>query len=819
MIASLQQDLRYGLRSLRRAPRFTAVVVIILGVTIGATTAVFAVVNLIYFSPLPWLDPARLVVIHQTGSGRGCTPQCRISLTIDELRRWSEELRPSAVLAAGVEYGGGLSTKSETIYSVGAAVSANFFQELGVKQAFGRGFTAQDDEADAERVMLLSHTFWREAFGGDSAVVGHTVRLNKRVYRIVGVMPAHVPVGEPLLGPDEPTVPFFVPIGTTTGVGALPDGDQFTMLARLNPSTTPARFLARVNVVFGQHQNPMQPAGSPGPRPRAVVVNIRELYSRKFSSSYPMFLAAAACVLALACFNVACLFLAHLGARQGEFAVRLALGAGTGRLVRQLFSESALVAITGSALGLLLAKAGASVARVLLGQGLPYWAPVTIDTRVFGFSLVAAAMSALAFGVLPAWIHSRTIAPLPWRRLGRGSSRERISGRRALVTIQIGGTLVLLCSAGLLGKTFVDATGRQTGWAMRSLVYGVVGPIETADSSGDTLRAVTQRLVERLEQVVDVTGAAARGMEDQHESYQGMTRDADREIIPAGVAPTTANVVTAGYFKVISLPLVEGREFLPSDGPTSPSVAILDEPTARRLFPRESPVGRRVKFGGPSSTSPWMTIVGVVGAMNGALTTSTRPPYHPLIYRPLTQAPSTVLRFVVHTRGSSAAAIPTVRTVVGTLLPDIPIAGLSTVESFVESQVRPLKVNAVAVGTLALLALSLATLGIYGIIAQIVGERTVEIGIRIALGAMPSDSLALGIGAALKMLIPGLVGGVLGALTVTRLLDSMIYDTSPTDQYVFGGAIAVLVVVGVVAGYLPARRAMLTDPARVLRDL
>jgi putative ABC transport system permease protein len=397
-----------------------------------------------------------------------------------------------------------------------------------------------------------------------------------------------------------------------------------------------------------------------------------------------------------------------------------------------------------------------------------------------------------------------------------GSGRNIVTIRRNLVSVELGVTLVLLTCAALLGETFLAAASRDTGMIQRGLATAALD-IHAIGSSDRDRRLLTMNLLDRLSRLSDVIGATGRGDADEPAS-DGMTVENARDMIPAGIAPASAFVVSPEYFHVVGVRIIGGREFTALDGPDAPPVAILSDSTARRLFANGDAIGRRVKFGPPSSVSPWMTVVGIAREVNPSRTAASSPRYHPVIYRPLTQISTSSLRVFVRTRGPSAAVLADLRAVIRNSMPGAPLVGsITTFDAVLDRQLAPLRINAVVLGAFAFIAVVVAMLGIYGIVAYLVELSTGEIGVRMALGARRSDVVLLQVGAVMRIAAIGIAGGLVGSYLLTGVIRSLIYDTSPTDVRAFGGSALLLAAVTLLAAYLPARRAATIDPAIALR--
>ncbi len=802
------RDFRYAIRALTRTPSFVVVAASLIALGVAACTVVFSIVNAVYFRPLPYRDASLLVMAQQVTPGHACVNGCSIPIPPSDLPQWSDHLGPVADVAYGVEYWGVLSTRFETTYGVGAAVSGNFFSLLGLRPALGRGLTADDDRASAQLVMVLSHAFWQDAFHGDSTVIGSSVSLDNRTYRVVGVAARDLPVGRPILDVDDPAispgVPFFIALASSeVGAHDRPPAEA-RVVGRLGAGYSSAQLQSRVSTLLR-------------PPARPTVHSLRYLFAREYTASYPLFLGAVILVLAVACGNLAGLFVARFSARRREIAIRMALGAPRARVWRELLAEGVCVSMAGGAIGVALSVWGIRLAYALPARDIPYWTRFTIDARVLVFALAASALSALAASVWPAIIATNGGAHVLTRTdLSSGLTRSAMTTRRHILCAQMACTLVLLTCAGLLGKSFLRAASRNTGLAEGQLVTGLVDLTKRHGNQATDQRVTAFELLQRLSGLPGVQGVAGRGAASDPDA-EGMTREGDRAMLSGSAVPTSAEVISAGYFRTVTTLPIRGREFSTVDGPLAPPVAILSDSTARSLFPRENAIGRRIRFGPPSSPSPWMTIVGIAGepAPDGALSAIRH--YNPVLYRPLAQVGTTHLRIFVRTAGPSASLVSAVRSVVRSSLPTAPVVGVTSMTAVRERRLSPLRTNAVVFGAFAIMSLVIAAVGLYGVVSYLVHESTTEIGIRMALGAARRRVLVEHLRSALVIVGAGVALGLAGAYVATQVLQSMLYDTSPSDPQVFAGAAALMALVTLAATIIPAQRATKIDPARALR--
>jgi putative ABC transport system permease protein len=767
---TILRDLRLAARSLLRQPGFTAAVVITLALGIGANTAIFSVVNGVLLRPLPYPDDAQLMTVWTRFAASGGEP----------------ERLPSA------------------------RVIPDFFATLGVSPAAGRWFLPDEFVFGSHRVVVLSHGLWQRRFGANPAVIGQTITLNARPYLIVGVAPEsmRLPARAQLWSPYA-VDPASRPPSRR--------GDFLSVIARLKPGMTQARAQADMDAI-GHRLAAAYPATN-----ARVGVEVMSLHDQLVGQIRPallVFSVAVALVLLIACANVANLLLARATAREREMAVRAALGAARARLVRQMLTESILLSVVGAGLGLLLAWWGVQALRAAAPPTLPRLDEIRLDPAALAFTAFAAIITGVLFGLAPAL---RGSAFALHATLGAGG-RAGIGGgrgeqlRRILVMTQVALALVLLVGSGLLVRTFSRLQQVDLGFdAEHVLTAQIVLPTAKYEATERQL-AFFNALRDRLAaspgvQVVGLTTDVPLTGGYSYLSFDIVGRPAPRpgENTPDAV-PTTA---TPEYFSALRIPLLAGRMFAASDRPDAPNVAIVNRELAQKYFAGKSPIGERISFGNPGDTTSWLTIVGVVATtrLEGVGLES-----YAQVFTPLSQSPRPYLYVVARTAGDPLALAPTLRRESAALDPAQPISNVSSMEQRAASSVAQSKLNSVIITLFALVALVLASVGIYAVISYAVAQRTREMGIRMALGAARTDVLRLIIRDGMSPAMIGVTVGAVGAIGVTRLMRSLLYGVSVTDPVVFGAVAAMLIAVALGACYVPARRAARVDPNVALRN-
>jgi putative ABC transport system permease protein len=801
---TLWQDLHYGARMLVKHKGFTAVAVVTLALGIGANTAMFSVLNTYLFRALPYPQSERLVRVFRTSPHSQSWPHSpgnfiamrERNSVFEHMATWNGISPNLVVEGEGAERLRGM------------AVSADFFPALGVSAALGRVFTAAEDQPGANLVVVLSDRFWQRRFGGDPNIVGRKLRLDGESVEVVGVMPP---------GFDHPllwgTVDVWRPIAFAADQRQNRGSNFLRAFARLKPGVTEAQAEEAMVALFAGIAKENSSNQNESIRLEPLHRSMSDEIGRKvmwFTFGLAGF------VLLIACANLANLQLVRTAARAREYAVRAALGAGRFRLLRQSLTESLVIALLGGALSLLLALWAVEFISRRLFSELP-GAHVTLDFKVFGFALLASVLTGLVFGTVPAWLASRADVNQALKDSPRGStagSHHRL--RHALIVGEVAFALVLLAGAGLFLRGLQRFTNLDPGWRVDGLVTAQIG-LQGANYAAPAQRlAFYQRLEERLGALPGVEQVALSGSQAAwgFNSSGSFRIEGQPEPQPGQWPEIYFEVVSLRYFETHGIRLLQGRAFTSADTADKPPVVIINETTARRFWPNENPVGKRL--GRPGQNPNWQEVVGVVNDVS--FPADLGEPYTRFqAFRPLAQQPRDSVNITLRSSAAPEAFAGVLRRVVAELDPTQPVHRVRTVRSLVNEGLGGVSLLGTLLGAFALLGLALAAVGIYGVISYTVAQRTGEIGIRIALGAQARDVLWLVLGKGARLILLGALLGFGGAYAVSRLLASAIPTLPTRDPLALAAITFTLVVVALAACYLPARRATKVDPMVALR--
>jgi putative ABC transport system permease protein len=804
------RDLRHALRSLRHAPGFTAVAIVTLGLGIGANTAIFSVVHGVLLRPLPYHQPERLVVVRETyGDGH------RGSSSGPNFIDWRARNRTFEQLSAYRIHMLTVSGDGDPEEITGAYVTSGFFRMLGVPLAAGRGFEPDEEDGEA-RTVVLSDGFWRTRFAADPAVVGRTVRLNARPYTVIGIAPPGFAF------PARSQV--WLPAELRVGRAANRDSHSLDVLGRLKPGVTLEAARADLGAISADlaREFPLSNTGR--------GVELTPLATDTLRAIRPALLlvaGAVALVLLIACANIANLFLARASGRQRELAVRAALGAGRWRIARQLLAESVVLAVLGGAAGVLLASWGVQTLLALRPRGIPRLDEIGIDVVTLGFTLMISLLVGIGFGLAPALTLSGR-DPAAWLRgEGRGSSegRARLRLRHALVVVQVSLALVLLVGASLLVVTVRRLTAIEPGFDPdRALVFDL--PAMAArypDQRRHT--AFIQRVLESLAAIPKAEAVGAvfylpldRGAVSGDFVFEGASPPQ-----PGRESYASYRLVSGDFFRALGIPIRRGRPLEPEDRAGAPLVAVVNETFARRFVGAGEPLGRRLTFGDGTEDAAWMEIVGVAADVRTqGLTTEPSPE----IYAPFEQLSPDLwnvftgssLSVAVRSAGPPEALAPAVRAAVRQADPEQVVSNLRPAGDLISAALARQRFSMLLLLAFGGLALTLAGVGVYGVLAYTVSQRTRELGIRVALGAHAGAVRALVLRQGLGVVLIGVALGLAGALALGSLLRAVLYEVSPADPRVLAAAAAVLGGVAVIACLIPAVRATRVNPVEALRS-
>jgi putative ABC transport system permease protein len=800
---TLWQDLRYGARMLLKQPGFTLIAVFTLALGIGATTAIFSVVNAVLIRALPYRDADRIMTLWQRNTQSGAKED---GASPANFLDWQSRSQSFTEMAAAEPYSLNLTGQDEPEAFRAWLVTEGFFQILGVGALHGRTFAPEEYKAGNARVVVISHGLWRRRFGGDPHLIGRTLRFSGQQYTVVGVLPPEFefPTGREMWAPRVITERDRMMRG----------GGYIPVVARLKPGVTPAEAQQEMDAVAAALAQEFPQAN----RERGVaVVPLAEQLTGRVRPALVVLAGAVGLLLLIACANVASLLLARGAEREREFAVRAALGAARGRLVRQLLTESLLLALAGGLGGILLAGWACGAMLALIPGGLPRAGEVGVDGRVLAFAVAVSALTALIFGLAPALKFSRPDPNKSLKEGGRGASgpaRQRL--RQALVVSEVALALVLLVGAGLLVRSFARLLEVNPGFSTeRALALEVHawGVARTPEQRADFF----EQTIDRIAALPGVRAAGAVSALPFHESAidPTITFTVEGRPVPApGQEPTAyLTVATADYFNALDIPLRRGRFFTRFDRRDSAPVALVNETMARRYWPGEDPVGRKITaslFGQLINCE----IVGVVGDVrHTGLDSEPRPE----LFRPHLQSAYGSMTYVVRTVGDPLQLLPAVKREVWAVNKNLPFTSTATVAELVSRTLAARRFTLVLLGSFAALALALAAVGLYGLMSFTTRQRTHEIGVRMALGARGRDITRLVVSEGLLLALAGVAVGAAGAWALTRFLGGLLFGVSATDPLVFAALSLLLLAVALVACFVPAWRATRVDPMAALR--
>ncbi|HUH13103.1 MAG TPA: ABC transporter permease [Longimicrobiales bacterium] len=804
----LLKDIRHALRTLRRSPASAAVIVLTLALGIGANTAIFSVINGVLLRPLPYEEGEQLVRLRPEIPARDLLD---LGVSAQELADYQSQSRAFSDV---VEYhnmwfnllGAGEPERVST-----GVVSWNYFDVLGVEPVVGRTFTPDEDHLGAEPVLVLSHRYWQRRFAGDPAVVGSTVEMNDRVHTIVGVLPP-LPIYP---AEDDVYMPWYAcPFRSGEGARTNRGMRMVTALARLTPGTTIQAAEADADRVASAMAADHPEAYPTDAAFGASVTPLETELTERARPTFLILLGMAGLVLLIACANVANLTLARMARRDQELAVRTALGAGRGRLVRQLLTESTVLALIGGLLGLLLAGAVLDSLTTLAAQFTPHTADIALDRWVLGFTLLVALGAGIAMGAAPALLMSAS----PGGTLRQGTGRMTASGgpqrlRNALVVSQLALAVILLVGAGLMTRSLVRLQNVDPGFDPERVLTMRLDLDFTTRTNAMERLAFYQPLLERLAELPGVRSAALTNNAPLNGGLpNGPIQIEGRPPAEAADQPTADfRAASPGYFDALRIPLVRGRTFTSADHAQAPLAAAINRTLADRLFAGEDPLGQRIGFVGGQNR---YTIVGVVGDV---LQRELQEDARFEVYVPFEQSVPLGATLLVRTAGDPLALADGVRQAVHAVDPRQPVAFVRTMADIRAESVASPRLTTLLLSLFAGLALAISVAGILGVVSYTVTQRTHEMGIRLALGARSGSVIGMVVGDSMRLAALGLGIGLAAALVLGRLIAGWLYDTAPADPLTFVGVTAVLLVASFLAAWVPARRIGRIDPAQAFR--
>ena len=795
------RDLRYGFRVLIKRPGFTVVAVVALALGIGANSAIFSVVNAVMLKPLPYAHPERLVSANSVNSLN--TQHETDGVSPADFWDWKEQSQAFEELAA-LSGGGGFSLRDADNPDVfnGARVSFNFFHTFGVQPLIGRIFSTEDGDLNAPATVVLSHRLWMRRFGGDPSVVGRTFNSADGGTTVIGVMPPDFKF------PSYAEV--WVPLARNASEMRNRSNRYFNVVGRIKAGLSIESAQAELNTV-ASHLETEHPRSNKGWS--AHLTPLRESLMGGTRSALSVLLGAVGCVLLIACTNVANLLLARAASRRKEMAIRLALGAGRAKLIRQLLTESLVLGLAGGVVGLLLAGWGLELLIGILPSKEAFQLPVEIriDRGVMLFTLVISALTGIVFGLVPAWQASRPDVNECLKEGGRGSNAGHQRTRNALIIAEIAIALVLLIGAGLLAQSFVRLRNVDLGYEPKGLltIWVSASPVRYKD---DEAKA---RFFKRLRDEASLV-PGVESISSSSESWFGLLNfqfNIESNPLTNGDENVRYSAVAPNYFNVLKAQIRAGRDFNDQDDLRAAPVAIINETLARRYFPDGQPIGQKIVLGYLGRR----LVREIVGVSSDVKQEELGSPTKPEVYVPMQQVPWFGTALIVRTSVDPLRLKKELQAAIWQVDKDLPVSGIETVEQHLSNLRSEPRLYALLLGVFAVIALLLASIGIYGVMSYSVTERTHEIGIRMALGAKQGDVLGFVIKQGLTLTMIGLAIGIVVSLALTRLMESLLFGVGATDPITFVVISLLLAIVSIFATYLPARRATRVDPMIALR--
>ena len=802
------QDMRFGLRMLLKKPSFTLIAVFTIALGIGANTAIFSVVNAVLLRPLPYRTPERIVAIQELNKeGK------RVQVTPANFLDWRAQNTVFEHLAALLTRGSNLSGDNGAERIDLAVTSANFFDVFGAQAQHGRLFLPEDEQAGHAPIVVIGHALWQRRYGGDPGIVGQAITLDGTSYTVAGIAP------EGFQYPDK-TQAWLPPVRLAPAINPTMDVTQVRGFGFLS-----AVALLKPGVPLQQAKDEME----------SITARLREQYpqtnNKRFNrvvslhehlvgdtSTILWLLLGAVCfVLLIACANVANLMLVRATARQKEIAIRTALGASRLRIVRQLLTESVMIAVAGGGFGLLLAWNGVDMLTRLLPKDFPRLQDIGLDLKVLAFTIIVSVITGVVFGFAPAWQVSRTDVNESLKESARGSAggtRNRL--RNLFVIAEIALSLVLLVGAGLLFRTFLQLQSVDSGFNSQRALTVRLSPSGTNFREDPQFITYYKQVEERVRAIPAVEAVGAINTLPLEKGPTFGFRIEGRPELPIDQWPgANYRNVTPDYFRAMSIPILEGRPFEERDDASHPLVALINQAAADTNFAGESAVGKRINFGGTNNNQPvWFEIVGVVGNVRSI---ELREEPDSEIYLSSLQDAFSGMSFVIRTQIEPAGLAAAVREAIQDVDRAQPVSAIRTMENIVSESVTQPRFNLTLLGIFGVIALVLSAAGIYGVTSYAVNQRTHEIGIRLAVGASERDVLGLIMRQGIKPALIGLVIGLGAAFALTRLMKTLLFGVSATDPLTFAALVVLLLVIASLACYFPARRATKVDPMIALR--
>ena len=809
---SFLQDCRYAVRILARSPGFTLIAVLALALGIGANSAIFSIVNAVILKPLPYDKPEQLVQLWMRFTGIGI-PNDQNWVSAPEFVDLQQNQSLSHLAAlSGSSFNINISGAPERIDA--AVVSTSFFPMLGVQAQLGRVFLPEEGLHGREHVVLLSYGLWKRRFGGDPAIPGRKLIMNGQSYLVVGVLPPDFQL--PLEAEVWTPLVFSADDLSPNNRGS----HQYQVIARIKPGLSLEQARADMDVVSKRIIEQHREYDYQRVNFRVLTIPLLEQQVGDIKTALWVLMSAVGLVLLIACANVANLLLVRASSREREIAVRQALGVSRWRLIRQLLTESAMLGLAAGAIGLLLGFGALRVLTTLAATSFPRVVEARMDLRVLVFTLLISLGTGILFGLAPAF-SSRHVTHDALKEGGRGGTAgagsQRLRG--ALVVAEVALSLTLLVGAGLLIRSFLRLQEVDTGFRPEGVLTMRVSLPEEKYTKVEQTRTFYRELLDRIRRLpgVDVVGGAT-GLPLTDAGWSGTTTVDSQAVQPQDASPEAdQRPVFPGYFEALGIAVVRGRYFDQRDNETAAPVAIIDETMAQTYWPKEDPIGKRIKQGGRQSPQPWRTIVGVVRHVRYRTLES---PSRVEFYWPYEQTsfPLASMSLAIHTSSDPRSLAGVVQREVQALDPDQPVYRIRTMNELMAESVARRRLSMFLLAIFAGLALALAAVGIYGIMSYTVAQRAHEVGIRMALGASSADVVRMVLGQSLGLTIGGILVGLAGSLALTNFLSSLLFNVKATDAATFLLVALILAIVALIASFVPAYRATTVDPVNALRE-
>ena len=821
-MSSLIHDVRYALRSFAKNPGFAIAAVLLLAIGIGANTAIFSVTNALLLHPLPYKDADRLVILWNRSPGLGITEDWFSTAQYFDIRNGHQGFEDVAIAIGGNYNLTGAGRDPERVGTI--RVSSNLLPMLGVGAALGRLFVSEEDHGGTSGTVLLSHGMWARRYGSDPYILGKSITLNGLPYEVVGVLPHSFSLPHEVLptldGAEQADI--LLPLPLTPAAATIRNHEDYNIMGKLKSGVTVQQAQAEMETITSRLRRDFPEAYPPNGGLTFSIVPLLDQVVGNVRRTLFVLLGSVGFLLLIACANVANLQLSRAVSRQKEIGVRMALGAGRGRIIRQLLTESAVLALGGGLLGVLLCIWSMHWIRVLGAASIPRLHDVGMDGRVLLFTLLLSSLSGILFGLAPALRSSRVDVYATLKDASRGSAGASAvwgrgsNTRRLLVISELALSVVLLIGAGLLVRSFVRLQDVPPGFNPQNvLTFELAMTGHRYDDKQDILNTYRE-LWERLEKLPGTKaagGISSLPLSDAA-AWTPITIEGRAPLPGEKFINADARVVSGHYFQAMEIPVRQGRLFNELDTPTSPAVILIDQRLAAEYWPAQDPIGKRIHLVDMNAENYWHTVIGVVGRVkHDSLDSDPRIAF----YVAQSQYPVRTMTAVLRSGGDPAGLASAVKSSLSNLDPDLPLHAVRTMEDRVQSSLARRRFSMLMLGCFAGVALLLTMIGIYGVMAYLVNQGTREIGIRMALGATQRHILTLVVRQGMLLAFSGVFIGVVGAFALTRLMQSMLFGVGATDAATFSSIPALLILVALVASFVPARRAARLDPMISLR--